>query len=447
MSLRTRVALIMLVIAVAATPAVSALAVQITSSMLDRAADAVLIRVAGIQKLSQRLALAESPRAARAVVPASVSVQQESGTGATLLWGDQIVPVPTSVTENGRPRSVIFDTEVNGNPYRAIAVAEPNGSTLVISMDMQVSQSVVADLVKKLLVVGFAVAGIAGLIGWFAASAVVRPLRKLTKAAEHVAATGDLEQKVRTSSADETGRLSRAFDEMLGALTISQDLQRQLVQDAGHELRTPITSVISNAEVLGRHPDLDLETRDRICEDLLSESQELARLVDSLVALAGVMDDTESMQAVSGAELVEAVVHRLPESVAARIAVSGDGTIAVRPGQAQRALINVLTNAAKFDPGGGQIEVTITSSVDRVVITVRDHGPGIAENDLPRVFDRFYRADTAQLVPGSGLGLSIVADICRHNNGSVTIQNHPAGGAVAVLTFHPPIRASSNSRR
>lgn len=438
MSLRTRVALIMLVIAVAATAAVSALAVQITSSMLDRAADAVLIRVAGIQKLSQRLQLADSPRAARAVVPASVSVQQGSGAGATLLWGDQIVPVPASVTDNGKVRSVIFDTDANGNPYRAIAVTEPNGSMLVISVDMQVSQSVVADLVRKLLVVGVVVAAIAGVIGWFAASAVVRPLRRLTSVAEHVAATGDLEQKVRTSSADETGRLSRAFDDMLGALTISQDLQRQLVQDAGHELRTPITSVMSNAEVLGRHPDLDLETRDQICDDLLSESQELARLVDSLVALAGVMDDTEPVQAVGAAQLVAAVVHRLPESVAVRIAVSGDGIIAVRPGQAQRALINVLTNAAKFDPGSGPVAVMITSNGEQVAITVRDHGPGIAQNDLPKVFDRFYRAATAQLVPGSGLGLSIVADICRHNNGSVTLQNHPEGGAVAILTFSSP---------
>jgi len=284
----------------------------------------------------------------------------------------------------------------------------------------------------------------------------VRPLRRLTGAAEHVANTGELSLSVHSSAGDETGRLTRAFDDMLGALATSQAMQRQLVQDAGHELRTPITSIMSNAEVLRRHSELDSATRERICDDIFGESQELARLVDSLVALAGVMDDQEPPAVVGAGELVQAAIRRLPASVAGRIVVvgpdaglaadAGGAMLWVRPAQVQRALVNLLTNAAKFDsdPEGSAaapIEVSITTGATGPAgligtsIAVRDHGPGIAPADLPHVFDRFYRADTAQLVQGSGLGLSIVADICRHNHGTVDVINHPDGGVVATVTF------------
>jgi two-component system sensor histidine kinase MprB len=182
-------------------------------------------------------------------------------------------------------------------------------------------------------------------------------------------------------------------------------------------------------------------------------------LVDSLVALAGVMDDQEPPAVVGAGELVQAAIRRLPASVAGRIIVvgpdagraadaggAGDAMLWVRPAQVQRALVNLLTNAAKFDSDSegsapASIEVRVTtgvigpSSVIGTSIAVRDHGPGIAPADLPHVFDRFYRADTAQLVQGSGLGLSIVADICRHNHGTVGVINHPDGGVVATVAF------------
>ncbi|MEI8081398.1 MAG: HAMP domain-containing sensor histidine kinase [Actinomycetes bacterium] len=468
MSLRTRVALITLVIAVSATIVVSALAVEITSTMLTKAADNAVLRVANIPRLSQRLTQANGPRAVRAVVPADTSVQvDKAGDAPVLLWGDQSVPVPEWAISAVGSGPVFFDATVDSTPYRAVAKTDSDGSLVVVSKDMSVAQAVIDDLVRRLILVGAVVALVAGAVGWFAASAVVRPLRRLTGAAEHVATTGELSLSVRSSAGDETGRLSRAFDDMLGALATSQALQRQLVQDAGHELRTPITSIMSNAQVLRRHGDLDAGTRDRICDDIFGESQELARLVDSLVALAGVMDDQEPVAAADVMDLVDAATRRLPAAVADRIVVAEPGTdrgvtdsvgdasslasagaaestVWVRSAQVQRALVNLLTNAAKFDTGSqgsavGPIEVTITPGEAAISIEVRDHGPGIAPADLPHVFDRFYRADTAQLVPGSGLGLSIVADICRHNNGTVTVVNDPAGGAVATLTFPRPV--------
>ncbi|MEI6624494.1 MAG: hypothetical protein WCP28_21605, partial [Actinomycetes bacterium] len=165
MSLRTRVALIMLVIAVAATTAVAALAVEITSTMLTRAADNAVLRVANIPRLAQRLAQPNTPRAVRAVVPADTSVQVEQGSSdPVLLWGDQSVPVPAWVQGRAGTGPVFFDATVDSTTYRAVATIEADGSLVVVSKDMSVAQSVIADLIRQLIVVGVVVALVAGAV-------------------------------------------------------------------------------------------------------------------------------------------------------------------------------------------------------------------------------------------------------------------------------------------
>jgi two-component system sensor histidine kinase MprB len=222
---------------------------------------------------------------------------------------------------------------------------------------------------------------------------------------------------------------------MLAALRASQAQQQQLVDDAGHELRTPIASIRSNAEVLRRHPDLDAATRERIADDVIGESAELTTLVNALVDLAGVSGATEAPTEVDLAELVRGAARRLPSPDRDRVQVTGTASAVLRAAQVQRAVTNLLTNAAKFDPSGAPIEVGVARPGDTVEVVVRDHGPGIAPQDLPHVFARFYRADSARHTPGSGLGLAIVHDVASRNGGTVTAATHPGGGAVLRLSL------------
>jgi two-component system sensor histidine kinase MprB len=316
-------------------------------------------------------------------------------------------------------------------------VARPvgDGSVLVVAADASEQARVLRALLLRFWAIGLLVAGAAALAGWFVAGRLVAPLARLTAAAEQVSATGDLSVDVRTDQPDEAGRLSRAFDEMLAALASSQAAQQRLVDDAGHELRTPITSILSNAEVLKRHPDLDAATREQIADDVIAESQELTRLVNALVDLAGVASATETPQQVGVADLVQSAIRRLPPEQRPRVSVTGDAQADLRVSQVQRALVNLLTNAIKFDPSGAGVEVTVRPGTTEVGIEVRDRGPGFADADLPHVFARFYRADSARSTPGSGLGLAIVHDVASRNGGSVTATNHPEGGAVVRLTL------------
>jgi two-component system, OmpR family, sensor histidine kinase MprB len=362
-------------------------------------------------------------------------------TGATtLLSGPAEVSVAPGVLERaGDGEVTTFMTEVDGVPYRGLARPLGPDAVLVLAADASEQARVLRALLSRFAVIGVAVAGLAALAGWFAAGRLVAPLRRLTAAAEHVSSTGDLSVEVRTEQPDEAGRLSRAFDEMLAALGASQAAQRRLVDDAGHELRTPITSILSNAEVLKRHPDLDPAVREQIADDVILESQELTRLVNALVDLAGVADATEPGQVVDVAALVDDAVRRLPADARARLVVASDpaGVEAwARPDQVRRAVVNLLTNAVKFDPSDSPVEVSVTGADPQwVEVAVRDHGAGFAADDLPHVFARFYRSDSARGTPGSGLGLAIVKDVAQRNGGGVDARNHPDGGAVVRMTL------------
>jgi two-component system sensor histidine kinase MprB len=306
---------------------------------------------------------------------------------------------------------------------------------LVVATEAGEQARVLRALVRRISLIGLVVAAGAATAAWFAAGALIGPLRRLTAAAEHVSRTGNLDVPVRTDASDEAGRLSRAFAEMLAALGASQAQQQQLVDDAGHELRTPIASIRSNAEVLKRHPMLDAEVRERIADDLIGESAELTTMVNALVELAGVTASSETPEPVEVADIVQAAVRRLPTDQRDRVQVSGAAAATLRPSQLQRAVVNLLTNAAKFDPTAAPIEVWVDRGDGQVQVSVRDHGPGIAPADLPHVFARFYRAESARSVPGSGLGLAIVSDIARRNGGTVQAANHPGGGAVLTLSL------------
>jgi signal transduction histidine kinase len=221
---------------------------------------------------------------------------------------------------------------------------------------------------------------------------------------------------------------------MLGALAASQDDQRRLVEDAGHELRTPLTSVRTNLAVLRRHPDLDPETRAQVLDDLHAETEELVGLVEEVVALARGLTDEAPAERVELGALASMVAGRARRRHARVVTVVDDGSVVEAPAPAlERAVSNLVDNAAKFDPSGDRIDIEIAGG--RLVVL--DRGPGIAPDDVGRVFDRFYRADDARSRPGSGLGLSIVRDVVERAGGTVEAANRPGGGA--IVGFRLPL--------
>lgn len=448
MSLRGKVTLVLTGITVLATLLVALLALQATRTQLLAGVDQSLTRVSN-QPVWARLAAVPEARLAeledlggalrlpRELRNELLRVQVTSADGTVVLVGDETLDVDADVLAQASDGvTVFFDVEEEGQSYRAMA--SPflgSGDILIVAQGVTDEQTVLRRLAVGFLLIGLVVAGIAALLGWFASAALVRPLERLTDAAEGIAESGDLDVDVRTEAADEAGRLSRAFDNMLDALSESRRQQRQLVADAGHELRTPIASILSNAEVLRRHPTLEPTTRDEIAEDLIGESRELSALVNSLVDLASIADSTEAMLPTSLADIARGAARRLPHEQRERVTVSGDAVALVATSQMQRAVLNLLTNAVKFDASGGRVEVRVEERSDACRLSVRDRGPGFEERDLPEVFARFHRSEAARSTPGSGLGLAIVADIVERHDGRVWAQNaqDADGGAMVCI--------------
>ncbi|MFE9027682.1 ATP-binding protein [Streptomyces iakyrus] len=332
------------------------------------------------------------------------------------------------------------DVDVGDDVYRVATVSLGDGRGAV-----QVAQefSDVEDLLRvlqqrTLLLVAAVVVG-AGLFGWWLARRITRRLVVLTDAAEDVARTRRLGIQVPVAGHDEVGRLGRAFDRMLGRLAQSEEDQRRLVQDAGHELRTPLTSLRTNISLLRRIDELPPRARDELVADLGQEARELTDLVNELVDLAAGQSDTEPPRRVDLADIAEDVagVARRRSGRAILLRASGDTTTDGRPGMLTRALSNLVENAVKFDQGGrAPVEIVVSGPArpGTVRVEVLDRGPGIADSDLTRVFDRFYRAADARSLPGSGLGLSIVREVALAHGGAPFAFRRDGGGTVTGFT-------------
>ncbi len=277
-------------------------------------------------------------------------------------------------------------------------------------------------------------------MAYLLAGAALRPVRRLTKAAEEIAATRDLTHRIAETRGDELGRLAGAFDSMLAALENSVTAQRQLVADASHELRTPLASLRTNVEVLADIDRLPESMREEVTAGIIAQLEELTSLVADVVELARGDEPDVHLEDVSYERIVEHAVARArrhwPE-VQFHLATS-PVTVRAVPPRLDRAVNNLLDNAGKFSPPGGEVEVELLADGR---LTVRDHGPGVPEDALPHVFERFYRSDEARALPGSGLGLAIVAQVAETHGGRVLLTNAPDGGAIAELWL-PPLTAA-----
>jgi two-component system sensor histidine kinase MprB len=290
-----------------------------------------------------------------------------------------------------------------------------------------------------LIVIAVGGMGVAAALGLLVARTALAPVRRLTATTEAVTETRDLSQRIESTSTgdDELGRLASSFNTMLGALEDSSRAQRQLVADASHELRTPLTSLKTNIEVLARGKELAPEARENLLRDIVEQIDEMTALIGELIELArdarpeAVAEPSRDVRLdLVAADAIERTRRNRPgvefETDFDESVVHG------APSTIERAVGNLLDNAAKWSPPGGPVEVAIRQGE----ISVRDHGPGISDEDLPYVFDRFYRSRAARGMPGSGLGLAIVKQVAESHGGSVVAERPVDGGTLMRLRLN-----------
>ena len=277
---------------------------------------------------------------------------------------------------------------------------------------------------------GVALVGVflAVVFGWLVARTALVPLNALTARVEDLAETTDMTQRLIPGRPDELGRLRRTFNHLLEAIESSRRAQTQLVLDASHELRTPLTSLRTNLEVIRRVDELSEADRSVLVDDVLVQLQELTDLVGDLAELARGEQQPTPAEPLRLDHLVAdavalAATHGRHQNVTFDLRAEECWVEGHAEGLA-RAIGNLLDNARKWSPSNSAVEVRCQAGL----VVVRDHGPGIDPNDLPHIFDRFYRAPAARGLPGSGLGLSIVAQVVRTEGGTITAEVDPSGG-------------------
>jgi two-component system sensor histidine kinase MprB len=447
-SLRSRlvtstVALLALAIAVAFVVAYfvvrSELNAQVDQSLRDRAQS--------IASVSARLPRNPPPADVPRVGPAPLGglggyIQFVTAAGKTTLLPGERVKLPATgarAVAGGRRRAFLTDVRVAGTHLRVYTARARAGTAVQVARSLaDVDQTLRWIGILFAVIAGLAVSASAGL-ALLVARATLRPVRRLTADVERIAATRDLRAGTDDSRSDELGRLAASFNTMLGELSDSLSAQRQLVADASHELRTPLTTARTNLESVQLSPEMPAADQARNVSAAIDELQEMTRLIDELVQLARGDVQTSAKQAMRldlvAAEAVAAARRRSGHDFRTDLHPS---TVLAAPADVARAISNLVDNALKWSPDGQPVEVSVRDGVCRV----RDHGPGIAADDLPHVFDRFYRATAARTLPGSGLGLAIVRQVAVAHDGSATAERAEGGGTVVAIKL-PPVANGS----
>jgi two-component system sensor histidine kinase MprB len=362
-------------------------------------------------------------------------VQMLSADGASVRPPYQVTQLPSGRAERAiaAGSGSLTETEtVGGARTRVLTTHVAPGVALQVTRPLADDDATLSRLRLILAIVAVCAILLSVLLGGWIAEKALAPVRRLTKTAEEVARTRDLSVRLDEDGHDEVSRLGAAFTEMLVALDRSLTAQRQLVADASHEFRTPLTSIRANAELLERGKVREDE-QDAVARAVVEQVDELDGLVTDLIELALDGEAATKFEDVRLDEIVSIEVDQLRRHPSGADLELKTEPCTVR-GDAERlsrAVTNVLGNALKWSPEGRTVEVSVAQG--RVV--VRDHGPGIDEADLPLVFERFYRSPAARGTAGSGLGLAIVRHVVEAHGGSVEATNAPDGGAVFTLRF------------
>lgn len=412
-----------------------------TGSTLRESAGRIAMR-------SDPLRFPSAPPWARPDVDTLFGVVQPNGTA--LRPGFQRDALPTSAVDiavaNGLQRDAMRTVRVSDTDYLMLTV-HGHHRAIQLARDLSDVEETLNRFAVVLVAADAVVVALTVTLGYALTRTGLRPVQKVRKAAEHVADTQDLDAAVPITDRDpsEVASVAASVNSMLTALAASRDAQRQLIDDAGHELATPLTSLRTNIDLLVRaenRPEqvLDPDDRRTLLGDLQAQMGELTDLIDEIVELARDPRTAEEQERLDLADVLTAAVTRARARTPAAEFVVDSTSVPLSGGRAalERAVLNLLDNAAKFG-GDRPIEVTLRRADGHASLVVADRGVGIKESDARQVFERFHRSQDARSLPGSGLGLSIVAQVMAAHGGRAWLTPRKGGGAEAHLEF-PLIR-------
>jgi two-component system sensor histidine kinase MprB len=455
-SLRTRiaaaaglaVALVVVIAAVAIYLGVrSELRGEVDDSLRDRSADVARVAVGPLPGLAP----GEAPGRPRLEfpVPPPERFGGPGGFAQLVLPSGQVVRRPgaeEALPVDAQTREIasrgsgeqLTDRTVDGTHLRVLTRPLPERGAIQLARPLDEVDRQLERVLLVLLVVGALGVALGAALAALVARTALAPISRFTRRTEELAGDPDPSHRIDAAGSDELGRLARSFNSTLDSLERSVEAQRQLVADASHELRTPIASLRANIQTLEHSDRLPPAEQAGLRADIIEELDELTSLVADIVELARGTGRAEPVDDVRVDEILSSVLERSRARAAngATLRASSEPTL-VRgdPDRIQRAISNLVDNAVKWSPRGGLVEIDLAGGR----LTVRDHGPGFAEKDIPRVFERFYRADSARRMPGSGLGLAIVRQAAEAHGGAVSASNAPGGGAEVRVSFGAPL--------
>lgn len=355
-----------------------------------------------------------------------------------LFVGDTI-PVGGDFSRSGDGEETSVRTVGN---ERILTKRNAAGATVVLAQDMEPTQDLIGALGAVLLVIAGLGILLAIAVGMVVATAGLRPLTRLQRAVNYVTRTDDL-KPIEVAGNDELAQLTESFNEMLGALQESRVRQARLVADAGHELKTPLTSMRTNIELLmmlyrtGQQDQISEQDRQDLERDVLAQMEEMSTLIGDLVDLAREESPDNEFEAV----LLDDVLENSLERVRRRrmdvdFQFHADPWIIEGDSHAlSRATLNLMDNAGKWSPKGGTVRISLKAGRRKAVLLVDDSGPGIPEEEREKVFERFYRAAESRAMPGSGLGLSISKQVFDRHGATIDVEESDDGGARFRVVF------------
>jgi two-component system sensor histidine kinase MprB len=339
------------------------------------------------------------------------------------------------------------DRRADGVHLRVATVSLGSAGAVQLGRSLANTDAVLRRLRIVLAILVLTGVAIASALSRLVARRVLAPIGELTSATGHIESTGDLNRRVRAGGDDEVGRLAARFNAMLDrlqdtqrALRQSTEAQRHLVADASHELRTPVSSLRTNIEVLLADDEMDAAERRSLLSDVVEQTEELSAVISDLIELARGDQPRDHREELDLAAIVEEALTRARRH-AATVTFAADVEpcpMIGSPERLGRALNNLLDNAAKFSPPDSTVRVTLR---DRE-LCVADDGPGVDDDELPHIFDRFYRGRESTSLPGSGLGLAIVKQVVEAHGGAVGAERAGAIGGLRIRLWFPPTPAA-----
>jgi len=445
-TLRHRVSVAAAVGVLIVVAAVSSVLYFVYAASVHSRADVTLVDAAQqASSITQRIK--QSASGGRSIpdfsVPVTVgSVELQLFLGPAVGQPTQFGPLDSrdvAVAEGAQP-PYFADQHHGGHQFRVYTAAVPGGALVRTSRAADADNGALRNAALLLAGLTVVAAGVTYGAARLTAGRILRPIADLTAAADRVSRTRDLTARRRSTGRndsrtnDEVGRLSSAFDTMLAALHESVTAQRQLVADASHELRTPLTSLTTNLDLLEDGAGLTDPQAPALVRAAREQAGELGQLITDLLDLARYHESAPHRETVRLDLLTDQAVHRLRQR-APHVVIDADlrpCLVHVDPAAVDHAVSNLVDNAVKWSPPGTAVHVVVENGQ----VSVSDHGPGIAHEDLPHIFERFYRAPDARGMPGAGLGLAIVGRVAQANQGTVEVRTGP-GGSTFTLAFPP----------